>query len=114
MSQIISNKIADSVNFTESLKSLNNSMGGTFGLIVILGVFAAFVGGSVGFGYLSVSSFEQKAEEEDDEITLKFDSEGIPAFHKFILFKVFSVIIFVAILTIVLRLGSALLKKGRK
>ena len=99
MSKTLIPQQKSAMNIAESVAK-KIPLGGLFIMIII----ACYIAGYIGVAYMSKPAFESEADEDDQEITLKLDSEGIPAYHKLILFRIFAIIAWVAILAVLARL----------
>jgi hypothetical protein len=68
----------------------------------------------MGVAYMSKPAFNSEAEEDDEKITLELNSKGIPAYHKLVLFRIFAVIAWIAILAVIARLFLSFAKDKRR
>ena len=103
-------KMESSLNLVERLSA---GFFGTYGIIIILGVMAAYLAGYIGVGYMTKPAWDADGKEGDEEITLKIDSKGIPAYNKLVLFRIFTVLVWIAISVTIINLATNIRKKRR-
>ena len=81
----------------QGLKKFGLGMGKTLGFIIILCIIALYITSYVGVALITGPVWETNADKDDNEITLKLQSDNIPAYNKLLLIKIWNIMFWVSL-----------------